>query len=90
MRLRIRMAKVAAMEEMYLIYQAFINYLAGIESWGDFERAELMASYRSFCQREPIRGMFWESVVEEMLDRVKDGEARMERQGWRGKDGEAM
>jgi hypothetical protein len=31
------MAKVAAMEEMYLIYQAFINYLAGIESWGDFE-----------------------------------------------------
>jgi hypothetical protein len=40
---------------------------------------ELMASYRSFCQREPIGGMFLESVVEEMLDRVKDGEARMER-----------
>jgi hypothetical protein len=28
------MAKVAAMEEMYLIDQAFSNYLAGTESWG--------------------------------------------------------
>jgi hypothetical protein len=32
------MAKVAAMEEMYLIYQAFINYLTGIESWGILSR----------------------------------------------------
>jgi hypothetical protein len=68
------MARVAAMEEMYLIYQAFRNYLTGAKFWGDFEPTEFMASYRSLCQREPIRGMFLESVVEELLDRVKDGE----------------
>jgi hypothetical protein len=69
------MARVAAIEEMYLIYQAFRQYLTGTESLGDFEPTELMASYRSFCQREPVAGMFLESVVEEMLDRVKDGGA---------------
>jgi hypothetical protein len=54
--------------------QAFRNHLTGVESLGDFEPIELMASYRSFCQREPIGGMFLELVIEEMLDRVKDGE----------------
>ncbi len=68
------MTKVAAMEEMYLIYQIFSNYLAGKELSGEFTLTELMASYRSFCQREPIGGMFLESVLEELLDRVKDGE----------------
>jgi hypothetical protein len=68
------MAKAAAIEEMYLIYQAFSSYLTGTESLGDFEPSELMASYRSFCQREPIGGMFLESVIEERLDRVEDGE----------------
>jgi hypothetical protein len=68
------MAKAVAMEEMYLIYQAFSNYLTGAESCGDFEPPELMASYRSFCQRAPIGGMFLESVIEKMPDRVKDGD----------------
>ncbi len=67
------MAKVAAIEEMYLIYQAISNYLAGTESWGEFGLTELTASYRSFCQREPIGGMFLESVLEELMERVKDG-----------------
>jgi hypothetical protein len=68
------MAKVAAMEEMYLIYKVISDYLAGTDDWGDFALTELMASYRSFCQREPIGGMFLESVLEELMDRVKDGE----------------
>jgi hypothetical protein len=58
------MAKSAAMEEMYLIYRAFRNYLSEAESLGDFEPGELLASYRFFCQREPIAGMFLESVIE--------------------------
>ncbi len=68
------MTKVATMEEMYLIYQTLSNYLAGTELSGDFTLTELLASYRSFCQREPIGGMFLESVLEELLERVKDGE----------------
>jgi hypothetical protein len=67
------MASVAAIEEMYLIYQAFSSYLTGTESLGDFEPSELMAAYRSFCQREPIGGMFLESITEEILDRVLAG-----------------
>ena len=47
------MTKVATMEEMYLIYQTLSNYLAGTELSGEFTLTELMASYRSFCQREP-------------------------------------
>jgi hypothetical protein len=65
------MSKAAAMEEMYLIYRVISDYLAGTETWGDFALTELMASYRSFCQREPIGGMFLESVLEELLDRIK-------------------
>ena len=68
------MTKVAMMEEMYLIYQTFSNYLAGEELSGEFTLTELLASYRSFCQREPIGGMFLESVLEELLEGVKDGE----------------
>jgi hypothetical protein len=64
----------AALEEMYLIYMAFRNYLADAESWGDYGVEELASSFRSFCQREPVGGMFLESVLEELMDRVKDGE----------------
>ena len=67
------MSKVAAMEEMHLIYQALRDYLAGNELEEDFTLTELMASYRSFCQREPIGGMFLEYVFEELIDRVTDG-----------------
>ena len=68
------MSKVAAMEEMYLIHQALRSYLAGTEVREEYTLTELLASYRSFCEREPIGGMFLEYVFEELLDRVKDGE----------------
>jgi hypothetical protein len=56
--------KATAMEEMYLIYRAVHNYLvADSEPWGEFGLEDLVASYRSFCQREPIGGMFLESVL---------------------------
>ena len=64
------MSKVAALEEMYLIYQAVRNYLADSEPWGEFGLEDLVASYRSFCQREPIGGMFLESILEELMDRA--------------------
>ena len=67
------MAKAAALEEMNLIYQAFVDYFSGKERSGGVTLTELMASYRSFCIREPIGGMFLESVIEELLDRVTDG-----------------
>ena len=60
------MGKVAALEEMYLIYQGFRNYLEDPESWGEYGSDDLVASYRSFCQREPVGGMFLESVLEEL------------------------
>ena len=65
------MSKTAALEEMYLIYQAVRNYLADSEPWGEFGMEDLVASYRSFCQREPLGGMFLESVLEELLDRAR-------------------
>ncbi len=68
------MSKVAAMEEMHLIYQAFSNYLAAGENWDGFGVIDLTGTDRSFCQREPIGGMFLESVLEELMDRLKDGE----------------
>jgi hypothetical protein len=52
--------KATALEEMYLIYQAVRNYLADSEPWGEGGLEDLVASYRSFCQREPIGGMFLE------------------------------
>jgi hypothetical protein len=65
----LHMSKAAALEEMYVIYRAFRNYLADAESWGDYGVEELASSFRSFCQREPVGGMFLESVLEELLDR---------------------
>jgi hypothetical protein len=65
------MNKTAALEEMYLIYQAVRNYLADSEPWGEFGMEDLVASYRSFCQREPLGGMFLESVLEELMDRAR-------------------
>jgi hypothetical protein len=61
-------SKATAMEEMYLIYRAVRNYLADSEPWGECGLEDLVASYHSFCQREPIGGMFLESVLEELLD----------------------
>ncbi len=57
------MSKVAALEEMYLIYQAIRNYLTDSEPWGEFGLEDLVAAYRSFCQREPIGRMFLGSVL---------------------------
>ena len=68
------MSKVAAMEEMNLIYKAFQDYLTASETWGEYGSDDLAASYRSFCQREPIGGMFLESVLEEVMDRVREEE----------------
>jgi hypothetical protein len=64
-------SKAAALEEMYLIYQAVRNYLAESEPWGEGGLGDLVASYRSFCQREPIGGMFLGSVLEELMDRAR-------------------
>jgi hypothetical protein len=66
------MSKAMALEEMYLIYQAVRNYLADPEPWGEFGLEDLVASYRSFCQREPIGGMFLESVLAELLERARE------------------
>ncbi len=66
------MGKVGAMEEMHLIYQAFSNYLAEGETWDGYGVIDLTGTYRFFCQREPIGGMFLESVLEELLEMVKD------------------
>jgi hypothetical protein len=65
-----KMSKVAALEEMYLIFQVFRSYLTEPESWGV---EELRASYRSFCQGEPVGGMFLEAVLEELLERGREG-----------------
>jgi hypothetical protein len=62
-------SKVAALEEMYLIYQVFRRYLSEPASWGKYAVEDLSASYRSFCQREPVGGMFLEAVLEELIER---------------------
>jgi hypothetical protein len=64
-------SKATAMEEMYLIYRAVRNYLADSEPWGEGGLEDLVASYRSFCQREPVGGMFLESVLEELLGQAR-------------------
>ena len=33
---------------------------------------ELEAAYRSFCEREPLGGMFLEAVLEELVDRADE------------------
>jgi hypothetical protein len=52
---------------MYLIYQAFRNYLADADPWGEYGVEELASSFRSFCQREPIAGTFLESVSQTVV-----------------------
>jgi hypothetical protein len=64
----VEVSKATALEEMYLIYRAVRNYLADSEPWGERGLEDLVASYCSFCQREPIGGMSLESVIEELLD----------------------
>ena len=68
------MGKIGAMEEMYSFSQIVTNYLAEGETWDGFGVTELTATYRSFCQREPIGGMFLESVLEELMEGLKNGE----------------
>jgi hypothetical protein len=67
----VEVSKATAMEEMYLIYRAVRNYLADSEPWGEGGLEDLVASYRSFCQREPVGGMFLESVLEELLGQAR-------------------
>jgi hypothetical protein len=67
----VEVSKATVLEEMYLICQAFRNYLADSEPWGECGLEDLVASYHSFCQREPIGGMFLESVLEELMDRAR-------------------
>jgi hypothetical protein len=55
---------------MYLIYQAMRDYLAEQEPWGECGLNELAASFRSFCEREPIAGLFLTSVLAELLERA--------------------
>jgi hypothetical protein len=70
------MSKIDAMQEMYLLYQIFSYHLVeGETPRGCCGMVELNAYYKSFCQREPIGGMFLESVLEEAMDRVRNGEA---------------
>ena len=64
------MGKIDAMQEMYLMYQLMSEYLAEGE-WDEFGKHELMDAYWSFCQREPIGGMFLESVLEELMEKVQ-------------------
>ncbi len=67
------MTKAAAIEEMYMIYQASRKYLVELdEPSTDFVWAELEAAFLSFCEREPIGGMFLESVLEELMDRADE------------------
>jgi hypothetical protein len=64
------MSRVAALEEMYLIYQAMRNYLAEQEEWGECGLNDLVAAFRSFGEREPIGGLFLLSVLAELLERA--------------------
>ncbi len=68
------MSKVAAIEEMYLIYKAFGDYLTASETWGEYGVDDLAASYRSFCHRETVGGMFLEPVLEELIEKVREEE----------------
>ena len=40
----VEVSKATVLEEMYLIYQAFRNYLAGSEPWGECGLEDLVAS----------------------------------------------
>ena len=64
------MGKIDAMQEMYLIYQLMSEYLVE-GKWDRFGEHDLKSAYRSFCQREPIGGMFLESVLEELVEKVQ-------------------
>jgi hypothetical protein len=44
-------SKATSLEEMYLIYQAFRNYLADSEPWGECGLEDLVASSHSFIRQ---------------------------------------
>jgi hypothetical protein len=67
------MDKVDVMQEMYLIYQIMSGYLSEGDSSHGIGWDEINAAYRSFCRREPIGGMFLESVLEELVGRARNG-----------------
>lgn len=64
------MRKLGTMEEISLLYQAFRGYLEDTEPWGEHDLDNLAASYRSFCQREPIGGTFLKSALEELVEKL--------------------
>ena len=66
------MSKIAALEDMYLIYQNIRNFLTESEDWTDTNMEDLTLAFNSFCQREPIGGMFLESVLEELVAKYKE------------------
>ena len=54
-----------------MIYQASRKYLIGQDDTSvDLAWEELEAAFRSYCEREPLGGMFLEAVLEELLDRA--------------------
>jgi hypothetical protein len=69
------MSKIDAMQEMSLLYQIISAHLVEGETPVGCGMTELSAYYRDFCQREPIGGMFLESVLEELMERVQNGKA---------------
>jgi hypothetical protein len=65
------MGKIDAMQEMYLIYRLMSEIIVE-GKWDLCGKNELVAAYRSFCQREPIGGMFLELVLEEMMKNAQE------------------
>jgi hypothetical protein len=45
--------------------------LSGLRALGELGLEDLVASYRFFCQWEPLGGMFLGSVLEELLDQAR-------------------
>ena len=66
------MSKIAALEDMYLIYQNLRDFLTESGDWTDTNLEDLTLAFNSFCQREPIGGMFLESVLEELVGKYKE------------------
>jgi hypothetical protein len=64
------MSKVGVMDEMYLLYRAFQDYLEDMGPWGEYDLDALAASYRSFCRRDPLGGTVLKSALEELMDRL--------------------
>ena len=66
------MSKIAALEDMYLIYQNLRGFLTKSGEWTDADMEDLSLAFNAFCQREPIGGMFLESVLEELVAKYRE------------------